>query len=317
MTIDNQPAFIQVGQKVPLITNVIVNQIGQTNTVQMDNVGLILGVTPRISPDGMVVMEIDAEKSEVAPEAEGIPVSISASGAVVRAPRINITTAQTTISTASGETIVLGGLITKRRLTINRRVPYLADVPVLGWMFRYDIFEAQRTELLIILTPHVVRNAADAERLRQIESARMHWCAADVHEIHGDPAFCRRGECPVCNKQMPVVYPDLDPSGISPGQMLNAEDLEPGEELVPGRRRRGAADGARRRGRGGDRRRQRKAFEVEYLPVVAAARRDESRLFEDRSVERAGDAPRHRPRSQSPIHSQTCGRRRVHPEVNR
>jgi hypothetical protein len=181
----------------------------------------------------MVVMEIDAEKSEVAPEAEGIPVSISASGAVVRAPRINITTAQTTISTASGETIVLGGLITKRRLTINRRVPYLADVPVLGWMFRYDIFEAQRTELLIILTPHVVRNAADAERLRQIESARMHWCAADVHEIHGDPAFCRRGECPVCNKQMPVVYPDLDPSGFSPGQMLNADDLAPGEELVP------------------------------------------------------------------------------------
>ncbi len=229
MTIDNQPAFIQVGQKVPLITNVIVNQIGQTNTVQMDNVGLILGVTPRISPDGMVVMEIDAEKSEVAPEAEGIPVSISASGAVVRAPRINITTAQTTISTASGETIVLGGLITKRRLTINRRVPFLADVPVLGWMFRYDVFEAQRTELLIILTPHVVRDAADAERLRQIEAARMHWCAADVHELHGDPAFCRRGECPVCAAEMPVVYPDLDPSGMSPVQMMDVEELEPGE----------------------------------------------------------------------------------------
>jgi type II secretion system protein D len=229
MTIDNQPAFIQVGQKVPLITNVIVNQIGQTNTVQMDNVGLILGVTPRISPDGMVVMEIDAEKSEVAPEAEGIPVSISASGAVVRAPRINITTAQTTISTASGETIVLGGLITKRRLTVNRRVPFLADVPVLGWMFRYDQFEAQRTELLIILTPHVVRDAADAERLRQIEAARMHWCAADVHEIHGDPAFCKRGDCPICAAQMPVVYPDLDPSGMSPGQVMDMEELGPAE----------------------------------------------------------------------------------------
>jgi hypothetical protein len=229
MTIDNQPAFIQVGQKVPLITNVIVNQIGQTNTVQMDNVGLILGVTPRISPDGMVVMEIDAEKSEVAPEAEGIPVSISASGEVVRAPRINITTAQTTISTATGETIVLGGLITKRRLTVNRRVPFLADVPVLGWMFRYDQFEAQRTELLIILTPHVVRNAADAERLRQIEAARMHWCAADVHEIHGDPAFCKRGDCPICAAQMPVVYPDLDPSGMSPAQIMDMEELGPAE----------------------------------------------------------------------------------------
>jgi len=232
MTIDNQPAFIQVGQRVPLITNVIVNQIGQTNTVQMDNVGLILGVTPRISPDGMVVMEVDAEKSDVAPEIEGIPVSISASGDVVRAPRINITTAQTTVSTASGETIVLGGLITKRRLTINRRVPYLASVPVLGWMFRYDQYEAQRTELLIILTPHVVRNAADAERLRQIEAARMHWCAADVHALHGDPAFCRKGECPVCNADMPVIYPDFDPSGLEPTAIPLDGELVP-DEITP------------------------------------------------------------------------------------
>ncbi len=229
MTVDNQPAFIQVGQKVPLITNVIVNQIGQTNTVQMDNVGLILGVTPRISPDGMVVMEVDAENSDVAPEAEGIPVSISASGAVVRAPRINITTAQTTVSTASGETIVLGGLITKRRLTVNRSVPYLASVPILGWMFRYDQYQAQRTELLIILTPHVVRNAADAERLRQIEAARMHWCAADVHALHGDPAFCRRGDCPICNADMPVIYPDFDPAGMQPTPMPEMEQVMPGE----------------------------------------------------------------------------------------
>lgn len=42
----------------------------------------------------------------------------------------------------------------------------------------------------------------------------MHWCAADVHAIHGDPEFCRRGECPTCNEQMPVVYPDLDPRGL-------------------------------------------------------------------------------------------------------
>ena len=231
MTIDNQPAFIQVGQKVPLITNVIVNQIGQTNTVQMDNVGLILGVTPRISPDGMVVMEVDAEKSDVAPESEGIPVSISASGDVVRAPRINITTAQTTVSTASGETIVLGGLITKRRLTVNRRVPYLSSVPVIGWMFRFDQYEARRTELLIILTPHVGRDAAEAERQRQVEAARMHWCAADVHEIHGDPALCRRGECPRCNSELPVIYPDLDPSGMSPNQILEMEPVLPGEPI--------------------------------------------------------------------------------------
>ena len=85
----------------------------QVNNITLENVGLILGVTPRISPDGLVVMEIDAEKSEVGPEAEGIPVSIAANGQVIRSPRIDTTTAQTTVSAMDGQTIVLGGLITK------------------------------------------------------------------------------------------------------------------------------------------------------------------------------------------------------------
>ena len=227
MTIDNQPAFIQVGQKVPRITNLTVSIAGQSTGIELVNVGLILGVTPRISPDGMVVMEIDAEKSEVAPEAEGIPISVSAAGQVTRSPRYNVTTAQTTISTASGETIVLGGLITKSEKRINRRVPYLSDVPVLGQLFRYDQHEAKRTELLIILTPHVVRNAEDAERLKQIEAARMHWCAADVHALHGTAEFCKRGDCPTCNARMPVIYPDLDPRGIQPTPV--PENTLPGE----------------------------------------------------------------------------------------
>ena len=100
--------------------------------------GLILGVTPRISPDGLVVMEIDAEKSEVGPEAEGIPISISASGQVIRSPRINTTTAQTTVSANSGQTVVLGGLITKSKAEIHRKVPLLGDMPLLGRLFRYD-----------------------------------------------------------------------------------------------------------------------------------------------------------------------------------
>jgi type II secretion system protein D len=236
MTIDNQPAFIQVGQKVPRITNFTINQIGQNTSIALENVGLILGVTPRISPEGMVVMEVNAEKSDVAPESEGIPVSVSATGAVVRSPRYNITSAQTTVSTASGETIVLGGLITRSEQTIDRRVPYLSNVPVLGWMFRYDQYLAKRTELLIILTPHVVRNARDSERLKQVEAARMHWCAAEVHAIHGNPEFCRRGDCPTCNAELPIVYPDLDPQGMAPTLAPPDPDSEnpEGPDELPG-----------------------------------------------------------------------------------
>ncbi len=80
MTLDNQPAFVQVGQRVPTINQVSTTSTGVTNSVQPQNVGVILGVTPRISPDGLVVMQIDAEKSALEPEATGIPIYASTGG---------------------------------------------------------------------------------------------------------------------------------------------------------------------------------------------------------------------------------------------
>ncbi|MBM4005619.1 MAG: hypothetical protein FJ295_20410 [Planctomycetes bacterium] len=222
LTLDNQPAFIQVGQRVPRIVGSIVNQAGQQNNVALENVGLILGVTPRISPDGNVVMEIDAEKSELGTETEGIPVSVSTNGTVIRSPRINTTTAQATVSAASGETIILGGLITKSTRNLQRKVPYLGDVPLLGNLFRYDSQAQRRTELLIILTPHVVRTPDDEQRLKQIELARMSWCAADIFDIHGDLGTgSALDAAPLDNGDYEIVYPDVDPRGRPSSRRVN------------------------------------------------------------------------------------------------
>jgi len=228
MTLDNQPAFIQVGQRVPRITGTTINQFSQVNTIDLENVGLILGVTPRISPEGMVVMEIDAEKSNLGPDAEGIPISISSTDDVIRSPRINTTRAQTTVSAADGQTIVLGGLITKEKTAIARRVPLLSDIPILGHLFRYDATVNRRTELLIILTPHVVRDEADAERIREIESARMHWCMADVVELNDDGTVCHRGDCEHGSDGGEAVYPDgLPTEGIEEGTTLEVVPASP------------------------------------------------------------------------------------------
>jgi len=208
MTLDNQPAFIQIGKRVPRITGTQVNQIGQANTIDLVNVGLILGVTPRISPEGMVVMEIDAEKSDVGPESEGIPVSISGS-TVIRSPSFNTTMAQTTVSARDGETIVLGGLITRATTKVDRKVPFLGDVPVLGNLFKYALTQNKRTELLIILTPHVVRTPEEVERIKRIESSRMHWCLEDVQQVHGESGLTKSGG--------QVIYPDANPRGTTPG----------------------------------------------------------------------------------------------------
>ena len=220
-TLDNQRAFIQVGQRVPRVVSSTLSTFGQTNAVELENVGLILVVTPRTSPNGVVVMEVDAERSEVGPESEGIPISTSNDGTIVRSPRIDITTAQTTVTAASGETIVLGGLITSRENNIHRRVPLLADIPLLGDLFRYDLKEKRRFELLIILTPQVVMGPEDMERQRQIEASRMHWCTADVEEIHGvHPLYGQHG-ISLPDDDIPVIYPDSNPRG------LTSEEISP------------------------------------------------------------------------------------------
>ncbi|MBL8818145.1 MAG: hypothetical protein JNL58_19110 [Planctomyces sp.] len=208
MTLDNQPAFIQVGQRVPRIVGTSINQVGQVNTVELENVGLILGVTPRISPEGMVVMEIDAEKSEVGPEIEGIPVSVSADGEVIRSPRVDITTAQTTVSAASGQTIVIGGLITSNNSSISRRVPWLSDVPLVGNLFRFDGSANSRKELLIILTPHVVRGQEEGEYIKQVEMARMSWISCDIFDwMNTTPGIS--GQLDSAGIQ--TIYPDQTP----------------------------------------------------------------------------------------------------------
>ena len=236
MTLDNQPAFVQVGQRVPRIASASITQVGQQNNIVLENVGLILGVTPRISPDGRVVMEVDAEKSELGTVENGIPVTTSGNQ-VIKSPTIDLTTAQTTVSAIDGETIVIGGLITKSAETINRRVPYLSDIPLVGLLFRYDAHKKLRTEMLIILTPHVVRCPEDAERVRRIEESRMNWCLCDVDAIHGPADFCAKNAL----LSAPVIYPDTNPrgklappaesEGSGPLQESMPEAIPPGVEI--------------------------------------------------------------------------------------
>ena len=238
-TLDNQPAFIQVGQRVPRISGSTVNQNGQTNQVELENVGLILGVTPRISPDGNVVMEIDAEKSALGPEQEGIPVAVSIDGTVVRSPRVDTTTAQATVSAADGETIVLGGLITKSSRYVYRSVPVLGDIPIIERLFRFDSTISRRTELLIILTPHVIRTAEDNERIRQTEMAQMSWCACDVFNLMGDMNYTEVSTSEALERGEPeVIYPAENPLGsavpMEPPVPLERNQLSIPEVLLDG-----------------------------------------------------------------------------------
>ena len=215
MMLDNQQGLISVGQQVPLIQSSSINQFGQQiNNFDYQNVGIELDVTPRISPDDTVVMNVLARRSAVGEEADGIPVFITPGGQVVRTPPIDQVLAQTTVSAASGQTIILSGLLTKDTFDVHRSVPLLADIPLLGDLFRYDSVAEQRTELLIIMTPRVVRNQEDAEQIKQIEAARMSWVMSDVVNIHGPSGLRARDDewtCEECEEVYPTHVPGEEP----------------------------------------------------------------------------------------------------------
>ena len=217
MTLDNQPAYVQVGSRVPRIQGTSVSAATLVNSITLENVGLILGVTPRVSPEGMVVMEVDAENSSVGPIASGTPVS-AVNGTTILSPAIIVTMAQTTISVKDGQTVVLAGLLTKSLATDDRKVPILGDIPVINWFFHYHNTDDERTELLIVLTPHVVRSPEEMDRVKRIEAARMHWCLKDVECMHGSIGV---------RDKTPAIYPDIDPRGKVPadGSSPHAEEI--------------------------------------------------------------------------------------------
>lgn len=228
MALDGQTGYVQVGQNVPRIVATNIDALGgQTNSITYEAVGLILQVVPRISPDGLVVMQITANKSEVGPEADGIPISVSNNGQVLRAPRIEITQALTTVSALSGQTVVLGGLLQTRKADVHRRVPIISDIPLLGELFRYDSVSEERRELLIILTPQVVYNKLDSDLCKQIESSRMSYILSDVISLHGEAGL--RSRCDEWyDGEMESIYPNYIPEeGMLP---LSSGHLAPGGE---------------------------------------------------------------------------------------
>lgn len=211
MSMHNQPAYVQVGSDIARITGTNVTTGVVTQNVDDVPTGLILSILPLINDDGVIVMGIEAERSALGSEADGTPISNGAGGTINIRP-ITRTKASTTISARDGQTVVFAGLITKQDEMKLRRVPYLSDVPVLGKLFQYESNFEKRTELLIVMTPHLIKDEGDVEMIKMQESERMSWCLSDVVSVTGDWGL-QGGHCAFCNGEAPVIFPDLDPTG--------------------------------------------------------------------------------------------------------
>ncbi len=151
LTSDNQEANILVGQEVPFVTDTRQDALGGTiNTIQYQDVGIILDVTPHINPDGLVVMDVAPQISSQAAESVQIQ-------AGVNAPVFNNRSASSHVGVRDGDTIVIGGLMQDQKNQTITKVPILGDIPWLGLLFQRDNVTKTKTELLIFLTPHVAQ----------------------------------------------------------------------------------------------------------------------------------------------------------------
>ena len=237
MALNNQEAFVQVGADVARITGNQTTNAGFQQTIEDVPTGLILRVQPLINDDGVVVMNIDAERSRLGPLSEGTVIGSiqtdTGTQPLIIQP-IERTTAQTTISAKSGQTVVFAGLITDSKRAEQRGIPWLSKIPVLGRLFRYDAYESERTELLIVMTPHIIDDDEDYEVVKLFESQRMTWCLSDVIAVHGDVGLAG-GPCLFCEDGVPTLYPDLDPTAASLHRLHgHSQPAEPTPATLPG-----------------------------------------------------------------------------------
>jgi len=166
---DGQPATITVGQSVPLISSV--SYIGTSgtpvNNVSYTDVGIILKVTPYISPQGYVEMIVSPQNSSIN-ATKTVPIATG-----VDAPVIDISSADTVVVTPDAQTIVIGGLMGSGKSSSESKIPFLGDIPFIGNLFKRKTTSDSKNELLIFLTPYIVQAPAQLAALATHEQTHM------------------------------------------------------------------------------------------------------------------------------------------------
>lgn len=160
VVLDNKPAVLQVGDEIPIVTrtaqSVTDPEAPIVNNVEFRNTGVILNVRPRITGNGTISLVIEQEIS-----------SVQRSQAQSLTPTISQRKVSSTVSVTSGQTVMLGGLISERQQRGRDGVPVLGDLPLIGDAFRSNQNSGTRTELIILIRPQVIRDSMDAQTVAE------------------------------------------------------------------------------------------------------------------------------------------------------
>jgi hypothetical protein len=164
LTSDNEEAEIRIGDNIPIITSRVQsaqgvvgsNNLATSVNVERQDIGITLRVTPQITEGDSLRLDIFQELTDIN---ETLDVgNIEAVGVPLSSRRI-----ENTVVVRDGDTVVVGGLISDRYVDEIFKVPWLGDIPILGWAFKTRIRALKKVNLLVFLTPHIVRSPAELE----------------------------------------------------------------------------------------------------------------------------------------------------------
>lgn len=163
LTSDNKEAEIVVGENVPFITKREADPTRTASvfsTIERKDVGITLKLTPQITEGDYVKMDIYQEISSVKQEQNpNIIISVG--------PTTTKRATKTSVTVKDNQTVVIGGLMQEREEDNITKVPILGDIPLLGWLFKSKTTSKKKTNLLVFLTPHIVKEAEDLEKITE------------------------------------------------------------------------------------------------------------------------------------------------------
>lgn len=159
MVLDKHTATLQIGDQVPVVTQSAVGVVATNapivNSVSYRDTGVILSITPRIHESGRVFLKIEQEVSSVA----------NTTTSSIDSPTIKQRRVKTTVQVNDGEALALGGLIQNQVNDTRNQIPILGDIPLIGNTFKEKSGLVGKTELIVLITPHVVRNPNEAREI--------------------------------------------------------------------------------------------------------------------------------------------------------
>ena len=223
LTADNEEAMIVIGENLPFVGSASANSglPGQIfNSVERQNVGITLDIVPQVSEGDYVKLDLYEEVSNV----------VNGTANNTLGPTTTIRSASTSVMIQNHRTAVIGGLLASQDTIDNQGVPFISDIPVLGNLFSNKSTDKQKDNLIVFLTPHIVRNKSQLRELA-LDERQQFVNSLGRKEIHDMPA-----------SQIQQIYKPSFSIPVSPADDLNAPYGAP--PAPPGPENPGAAIGS-------------------------------------------------------------------------